>query len=115
MKERTQLPYIWSAGVLLKDLFKRLFHSMRINELEIVRLKEQIQDKNVVYFPASKTILDQLIVWYICLRYHLPVPAIICDEGKIHTHVLIFLLILYSLGITWAYLGYISYLRCLFC
>lgn len=82
MKERTQLPYIWSAGALLKDLFKRLFRSMRINELEIARLKEQIQDKNVVYIPASKTILDHLIVWYICLRYHLPVPAIVCDEGK---------------------------------
>lgn len=81
MKERTQLPYIWSAGAFLNALFKRLFSSLRINELDIARLKEQIQDKNVVYVPVSKTIIDQLLVWYICLRYHLPVPAIVCDEA----------------------------------
>ncbi|CEP10517.1 hypothetical protein [Parasitella parasitica] len=81
MKERTQLPYIWSAGAFLNALFKRLFTSLRINELDIARLKEQIQDKNVVYIPVSKTIIDQLLVWYICLRYHLPVPAIVCDEA----------------------------------
>ncbi|KAI8638017.1 male sterility protein-domain-containing protein [Parasitella parasitica] len=81
MKERTQLPYIWSAGAFLNALFKRLFASLRVNELDIARLKEQIQDKNVVYVPVSKTIIDQLLVWYICLRYHLPVPAIVCDEA----------------------------------
>ncbi|KAI7899488.1 male sterility protein-domain-containing protein [Cokeromyces recurvatus] len=81
MKERTQLPYIWSAGAFLNTLFKRLFTSVRINELDIAQLKEQIMDKNVVYVPVSKTILDQLIIWYICLRYNLPVPAIACDEA----------------------------------
>lgn len=86
MKERTQLPYIWSAGAFLNALFKRLFSSLRINEMDIARLKEQIQDKNVVYVPVSKTIIDQLLVWYICLRYHLPVPAIVCDEGLFDTH-----------------------------
>ncbi|RCI06659.1 cyclin-dependent kinase inhibitor far1 [Rhizopus stolonifer] len=81
MKERTQLPYIWSAGAFLNALFKRLFTSLRVNKLDIARLKEQIQDKNVVYVPVSKTIIDQLLVWYICLRYQLPVPAIVCDEA----------------------------------
>ncbi|KAI9339864.1 male sterility protein-domain-containing protein [Pilaira anomala] len=81
MKERTQLPYIWSAGAFLNTLFKRLFSSLRINELDIAKLKEKIQEKNVVYVPVSKTIIDQLLVWYICLRYKLPVPAIVCDEA----------------------------------
>ncbi|KAI8329604.1 male sterility protein-domain-containing protein [Choanephora cucurbitarum] len=81
MKERTQLPYIWSAGAFLNALFKRLFTSLRVNKLDIARLKEQMQDKNVVYVPVSKTIIDQLLVWYICLRYQLPVPAIVCDEA----------------------------------
>ncbi|KAG2197742.1 hypothetical protein INT47_010678 [Mucor saturninus] len=81
MKERTQLPYIWSAGAFLNVLFQRLFSSLRVNELDIARLKEQIQGKNVVYVPVSKTIMDQLLVWYICLRYKLPVPAIVCDEA----------------------------------
>jgi glycerol-3-phosphate O-acyltransferase len=81
MKERTQLPYIWSAGAFLSALFQRLFSSLRINELDLAKLKERIQGKNVVYVPVSKTIIDQLLVWYICLRYKLPVPAIVYDEG----------------------------------
>lgn len=81
MKERTQLPYIWSAGAFLNALFQRLFSSLRINEAAIARLKAQIKGNNVVYVPVSKTIIDQLLVWYICLRYQLPVPAIVCDEG----------------------------------
>lgn len=81
MKERTQLPYIWSAGAFLNALFQRLYSSLRINEFDLIKLKEQIHGKNVVYVPVSKTIIDQLLVWYICLRYQLPVPAIVCDEG----------------------------------
>ncbi|KAI8149990.1 male sterility protein-domain-containing protein [Fennellomyces sp. T-0311] len=81
MRERTQLPYIWFAGAFLDSLFKRLFSSIRIQEDEMIKLKEQIRGKNVVYIPVSKTLLDQLLVWYICLRYHLPMPAIICDEA----------------------------------
>ncbi|KAI8975018.1 male sterility protein-domain-containing protein [Pilobolus umbonatus] len=81
MKERSQLPYIWSAGALLNTLFKKLFSSLRVSEKDLARLREQISGKNVVYVPVSKTVLDQLLVWYICLRYQLPVPSIICDEA----------------------------------
>ncbi|KAI8333643.1 male sterility protein-domain-containing protein [Chlamydoabsidia padenii] len=81
MGERTQLPYIWFAGSFLDTLFKRLFSCIRLRDEDIFKVKEQIQGKNVVYIPVSKTLLDQLLVWYICLRYHLPVPAIVCDEA----------------------------------
>ncbi|ORZ25509.1 male sterility protein-domain-containing protein [Absidia repens] len=81
MRERTQLAYVWFAGSFLDTLFKRLFASIRVRDEDIARLKEQIKGKNVVYIPVSKTLLDQLLVWYICLRYHLPVPVIVCDEA----------------------------------
>ncbi|KAL0095229.1 male sterility protein-domain-containing protein [Phycomyces blakesleeanus] len=81
MKERTQLAYVWFAGAFLDSLFKNLFTSIRIKEGDLLKMKESIKGKNVVYVPVSKTILDQLLVWYICLRYHLPVPAIVCDEA----------------------------------
>ncbi|KAI9015643.1 male sterility protein-domain-containing protein [Phycomyces nitens] len=81
MKERTQLAYVWFAGAFLDSLFKNLFSSVRIKEGDLLKMKESIKGKNVVYVPVSKTILDQLLVWYICLRYHLPVPAIVCDEA----------------------------------
>ncbi|KAI8381317.1 male sterility protein-domain-containing protein [Radiomyces spectabilis] len=81
MRERTQLEYVWFAGAFLDALFKRLFMSIRICEEDLAKLKQQIQGKNVVYMPVSKTMMDQLLIWYICLRYHLPVPAIVCDEA----------------------------------
>ncbi|KAI8883657.1 hypothetical protein K501DRAFT_219064 [Backusella circina FSU 941] len=81
MRERTQLAYIWSAGAFLNTLFKRLFSSLRICKKDLDRVREQIQGKNVVYVPVSKTIIDQLLLWYICLRYELPLPAIVCDEA----------------------------------
>ncbi|KAI8096845.1 male sterility protein-domain-containing protein [Halteromyces radiatus] len=81
MRERTQLAYVWFAGSFLDALFKRLFACIRVRDEDIFKLKEQIKGKNVVYVPVSKTLLDQLLVWYICLRYHLPVPAIVCDEA----------------------------------
>ncbi|KAF7727364.1 cyclin-dependent kinase inhibitor far1 [Apophysomyces ossiformis] len=81
MKERTQLAYVWFAGAFLDALFKRLFTSVRLKDEDIQRIKEKIQGKNVVYVPVSKTILDPLLTWYVCLRYDLPVPAIVCDEA----------------------------------
>jgi glycerol-3-phosphate O-acyltransferase len=81
MRERTQLAYIWSAGAFLNALFKRLFSSLRICNTDLERARDQIHGKNVVYVPVSKTIIDQLLLWYICIRYELPVPAIVCDEA----------------------------------
>ncbi|KAI7885881.1 hypothetical protein K492DRAFT_141202 [Lichtheimia hyalospora FSU 10163] len=81
MRERTQLAYVWFAGAFLDGLFKRLFSTIRVSEADLAKLKDQIKNKNVVYVPVSKTLLDQLLIWYVCLRYHLPMPAIICDEA----------------------------------
>jgi glycerol-3-phosphate O-acyltransferase len=81
MRERTQLAYIWSAGAFLNALFKRLFSSLRICNTDLERARDQIHGKNVVYVPVSKTIIDQLLLWYICIRYELPVPALVCDEA----------------------------------
>ncbi|KAI8073259.1 male sterility protein-domain-containing protein [Gongronella butleri] len=80
-RERTQIAYVWFAGSFLDALFKRLFSSIRLRDDDLFRLNAQIKGKNVVYVPASKTLLDQLLVWYICLRYHLPMPALMCDEA----------------------------------
>lgn len=38
----------------------------------------------MVYVPVTKSVLDPLLIWYICIRYHLPVPAFACDESKYH-------------------------------
>ncbi|KAI9251252.1 male sterility protein-domain-containing protein [Sporodiniella umbellata] len=81
MRERTQLHYIWSAGAFLHTLFQRLFSSLRVREQDLIRLKEECVGKNIVYVPASKTMIDQILVWYVCLRYELPLPAMVCDEA----------------------------------
>ncbi|KAG1141507.1 hypothetical protein G6F38_008375 [Rhizopus arrhizus] len=81
MRERTELHYIWSAGAFLHSLFGRLFTSLRVFEADLIRLRAEGENKNVVYVPICKSMTDQILVWYICLRYELPLPAIVCDEA----------------------------------
>ncbi|KAI9279207.1 male sterility protein-domain-containing protein [Umbelopsis sp. AD052] len=81
MKERTQLAYVWFAGHFLHHLLQKLFENVHIREADVTILKRAIAGKKVVYVPTSKSLVDNLIVWYLTLRYKLPVPAIACDEA----------------------------------
>ncbi|CAO3638313.1 unnamed protein product [Cunninghamella blakesleeana] len=80
MSERTQLTYVWFVGSFLKSFFDNLFESIRVSEDSIRYIRQSILGKRVVYVPVSKSILDPLLVWFITIRYQLPVPALICDE-----------------------------------
>ncbi|KAL0086408.1 male sterility protein-domain-containing protein [Phycomyces blakesleeanus] len=81
MMERTQLSYVCFAGSFLKTLFQTMFSSIQIRTEDVEEIKRQIDGKRVVYVPVSKTVLDPLIVWYLTIRYELPVPAIMVDEA----------------------------------
>ncbi|KAI8086697.1 male sterility protein-domain-containing protein [Halteromyces radiatus] len=80
MSERTQLTFVWFTGSFLKSFFDHMFESVRISEESIRYIRDSTLGKRVVYVPVSKSILDPLLVWYISIRYHLPVPALVCDE-----------------------------------
>ncbi|RCI02362.1 cyclin-dependent kinase inhibitor far1, partial [Rhizopus stolonifer] len=81
MQERTQLHYIWSAGALLHSLFDRLFTNLLVSEHDLERIRAECENKRVVYVPVCKTVMDSLLLWYVCLRHRLPLPAIACDEA----------------------------------
>ncbi|KAG2222121.1 hypothetical protein INT45_007557 [Circinella minor] len=81
MSERTQLQFVWFASYFLKNLFDDMFDNVRIQEESIRRIQHATLGKRVVYVPVAKSILDPLLVWYIAIRYHLPVPAFACDEA----------------------------------
>ncbi|KAI9246910.1 male sterility protein-domain-containing protein [Phascolomyces articulosus] len=81
MSERTQLQFVWFASYFLKNLFDDMFDNVRIQEESIRRIQHATLGKRVVYVPVTKSILDPLLVWYIAIRYHLPVPAFACDEA----------------------------------
>ncbi|KAI9010320.1 male sterility protein-domain-containing protein [Phycomyces nitens] len=81
MMERTQLSYVCFAGSFLKALFQTMFSNIQIRTEDVEEIKRQISGKRVVYVPVSKTVLDPLIVWYLTIRYELPVPAIMVDEA----------------------------------
>ncbi|KAI9489880.1 male sterility protein-domain-containing protein [Zychaea mexicana] len=81
MSERTQLQFVWFASYFLKNLFDDMFDNVRIQEESIRRIRAATLGKRVVYVPVTKSILDPLLVWYIAIRYHLPVPAFACDEA----------------------------------
>jgi hypothetical protein len=81
MSERTQLAFVWFAGTLLKSLLDDMFEHVRILDERLRAIRQSTMGKRVVYVPVSKSLLDPLVVWYIAVRYRLPVPALACDEG----------------------------------
>ncbi|KAG0188479.1 cyclin-dependent kinase inhibitor far1 [Apophysomyces sp. BC1034] len=81
MSERTQLAFVWFSGSFLKSLFDDMFENVRIREESVQYIRDSTIGKRVVYVPVSKSILDPLLIWYIAIRYQLPVPALACDEA----------------------------------
>jgi hypothetical protein len=81
MSERTQLAFVWFTGSFLKSLFDDMFENVRILDESLRAIRQSTMGKRVVYVPVSKSMLDPLLVWYIAIRYHLPVPALACDEA----------------------------------
>ncbi|KAI9033693.1 male sterility protein-domain-containing protein [Phycomyces nitens] len=81
MSERTQLAFVWFAGSFLKSVLDDLFESVCVREETIRYIRTATLGKRVVYVPVSKSILDPLLIWYITIRYNLPVPALMCDEA----------------------------------
>lgn len=80
MSERTQLAFVWFTGSFLKSLLEDMFENVRILDESLRAIRQSTMGKRVVYVPVSKSMLDPLIVWFIAIRYHLPVPALACDE-----------------------------------
>jgi hypothetical protein len=80
MSERTQLAFVWFSGSFLKSLLEDMFEHVRIRDESLRAIRQTTMGKRVVYVPVSKSLLDPLLVWYIAIRYHLPVPALACDE-----------------------------------
>ncbi|KAI8976058.1 male sterility protein-domain-containing protein [Pilobolus umbonatus] len=81
MSERTQLAFVWFTGSFLRSLLDNLFDNVRVLEDSLRSIRQTTMGKRVVYVPVSKSLLDPLIVWYIAIRYQLPVPALACDES----------------------------------
>ena len=81
MSERTQLAFVWFTGSFLKSLFEDMFENVRILDESLRAIRQSTMGKRVVYVPVSKSMLDPLLVWFIAIRYHLPVPALACDEA----------------------------------
>ncbi|KAF7727661.1 cyclin-dependent kinase inhibitor far1 [Apophysomyces ossiformis] len=81
MSERTQLAFVWFSGSFLKSLFDDMFENVRIREETLRYIRDSTAGKRVVYVPVSRSILDPLLIWYIAIRYQLPVPALACDEA----------------------------------
>ncbi|KAI8640682.1 male sterility protein-domain-containing protein [Parasitella parasitica] len=81
IQERTQLPYAWFAATFLQKLFKSMFSGIYIDKASLEKIRESVKNKRVVYVPVSKTTLDPVLVWYLAIRYELPIPALVLDEA----------------------------------
>ncbi|KAG1450166.1 hypothetical protein G6F46_007502 [Rhizopus delemar] len=82
IQERTQLSYAWFAASYLEKLFKTMFSCIRINKVDLVKIQHCVQNKQkVVYVPVNRTVLDPILVWFLAIRYDLPIPALVLDEA----------------------------------
>ncbi|KAI8881703.1 hypothetical protein K501DRAFT_252733 [Backusella circina FSU 941] len=81
MSERTQLAFVWFTGSFLRSLLDDMFEHVRILDDSLRSIRQATMGKRVVYVPVAKSLLDPLLVWYIAIRYQLPVPALACDEA----------------------------------
>jgi glycerol-3-phosphate O-acyltransferase len=81
MSERTQLAFVWFTGSFLRSLLDDMFEHVRILDDSLRSIRQATMGKRVVYVPVAKSLLDPLVVWYIAIRYQLPVPALACDEA----------------------------------
>ncbi|PHZ14391.1 uncharacterized protein RHIMIDRAFT_117912 [Rhizopus microsporus ATCC 52813] len=83
IQERTQLPYAWFAASFLEKLLKNMFSCIRINKDDLAKIQKAIgeTEKKIIYVPVSRTVLDPIIVWFIAIRYNLPIPVLLLDEA----------------------------------
>ncbi|KAI8088601.1 male sterility protein-domain-containing protein [Thamnidium elegans] len=82
IQERTQLSYAWFAASFLHKLLKNMFSGIYIDKSELEMIRNAVQGgKRVVYVPVSKTALDPVLVWFLAIRYDLPIPALVLDEA----------------------------------
>ncbi|KAI9259346.1 hypothetical protein BY458DRAFT_274193 [Sporodiniella umbellata] len=82
IQERTQLPYAWFAASFLEKLFKTMFSCIRINKAELSKIQETLKEKKkIIYVPVSRTVLDPVIIWFLAIRYNLPIPVLVLDEA----------------------------------
>lgn len=82
IQERTQLSYAWFAASFLHKLLKSMFSGIYIDKNELEMIRNAVREcKQVVYVPVSKTVLDSILVWFLAIRYDLPIPALVLDEA----------------------------------
>ncbi|RCI02097.1 cyclin-dependent kinase inhibitor far1 [Rhizopus stolonifer] len=83
IQERTQLSYAWFAASFLQKVLKNMFSGIYIHHADLEKIREAVKgnEKRVVYVPVSKTALDPVLVWFLAIRYDLPIPALILDEA----------------------------------
>ncbi|KAG1474282.1 hypothetical protein G6F56_000449 [Rhizopus delemar] len=82
IQERTQLSYAWFAASFLEKLFKNMFSCIRINKVELAKIRNTLKEnKKIIYVPVSRTVLDPILVWFLAIRYNLPIPVLVLDEA----------------------------------
>ncbi|KAI8974277.1 male sterility protein-domain-containing protein [Pilobolus umbonatus] len=81
IQERSHLSYVCFAASFLQRVFKSMFSGIHINTSDLNKIRNSVRGKQVVYIPVSKTALDPILIWFLCIRYDLPIPALILDEA----------------------------------
>ena len=70
-----------TMGWMLGKVWRRLFSTVKVDEMNILKAREISMEKPIVLLPSHKSHVDYLMMSYICFAYNFPMPVICAGEN----------------------------------
>ena len=80
-KARFSMFVVRSLGWMLGKVWRRLFSTVKVDEMNILKAREISMEKPIVLLPSHKSHVDYLMMSYICFAYNFPMPVICAGEN----------------------------------
>uniref|UniRef100_A0A1Y1NBK6 Phospholipid/glycerol acyltransferase domain-containing protein n=1 Tax=Photinus pyralis TaxID=7054 RepID=A0A1Y1NBK6_PHOPY len=71
-----RLSIIRWLGFLLTKIGLQVYSGIKVNEEKLLKIKEQMGNKPVVFLPTHRSYADFIVMSYLCFTYNIEIPAI---------------------------------------
>ena len=78
---RLSMFVVRTMGWMLGKVWRRLFSTVKVDEMNILKAREISMEKPIVLLPSHKSHVDYLMMSYICFAYNFPIPVICAGEN----------------------------------
>uniref|UniRef100_A0A1Y1N952 GPAT/DHAPAT C-terminal domain-containing protein n=1 Tax=Photinus pyralis TaxID=7054 RepID=A0A1Y1N952_PHOPY len=76
-----RLSIIRWLGFLLTKIGLQVYSGIKVNEEKLLKIKEQMGNKPVVFLPTHRSYADFIVMSYLCFTYNIEIPAIAAGMG----------------------------------